>query len=132
LSRKSAISVGTIARFSVSENGVLLYQGGSAGNHQLAWFNRQGQLLAEVGPRNDYLSLRLSPDERHVVVNRLDDPDTVFPTIWVMDLLREGVVFVLPTLVVRRPNLLSPGLQTAAKSCSAEVTIGVCACYARR
>ena len=81
------------ARFSVSENGVLLYQGDSAGNHQLAWFNRQGQLLAEVGPRNDYLSLRLSPDERHVVVNRLDDPDTVFPTIWVMDLLREGVVF---------------------------------------
>src|SRR5580658_90493 len=81
------------ARFSVSENGVLLYQGDSAGNHQLTWFNRQGQLLAEVGPRNDYLSLRLSPDERHVVVNRLDDPDTVFPTIWVMDLLREGVVF---------------------------------------
>ncbi len=81
------------ARFSVSENGVLLYQGDSAGNHQLAWFNRQGQLLAEVGPRNDYLSLRLSPDERHVVVNRPDGPDTVFPTIWVMDLLREGVVF---------------------------------------
>src|SRR3984885_5139530 len=81
------------ARFSVSENGVLLYQGDSAGNHQLAWFDRRGRLLAEVGPRNDYLSLRLSPDERHVVVNRLDDPDTVFPTIWVMDLLREGAVF---------------------------------------
>jgi hypothetical protein len=81
------------ARFSVSDNGVLLYHGGRAGNHQFAWFDRQGRLLAEVGPRNDYLSFRLSPDERHVVVNRLDDPDTVFPTIWVMDLLREGAVF---------------------------------------
>src|SRR5580704_12235369 len=81
------------ARFSVSDNGVLLYHGGRAGNHQFAWFDRQGRLLTEVGPRNDYLSFRLSPDERHVVVNRLDDPDTVFSTIWVMDLLREGVVF---------------------------------------
>ena len=81
------------ARFSVSDNGVLLYHGGRAGNHQFGWFDRQGRLLAEVGPRNDYLSFRLSPDERHVVVNRLDDPDTVFPTIWVMDLLREGAVF---------------------------------------
>jgi Tol biopolymer transport system component len=81
------------ARFSVSDNGVLLYHGGRAGNHQFAWFDRQGRMLAEVGPRNDYLSFRLSPDERHVVVNRLDDPDTAFPTIWVMDLLREGAVF---------------------------------------
>jgi Tol biopolymer transport system component len=81
------------ARFSVSDNGVLLYHGGRAGNHQFAWFDRQGRQLAEIGPRNDYLSFRLSPDERHVVVNRLDDPDTVFPTIWVMDLLREGAVF---------------------------------------
>jgi Tol biopolymer transport system component len=81
------------ARFSVSDNGVLLYHGGRAGNHQFVWFDRQGRLLAEVGPRNDYLSFRLSPAEGHVVVNRLDDPDTVFPTIWVMDLLREGAVF---------------------------------------
>src|SRR6266851_10154636 len=81
------------ARFSVSGNGVLLYQGGSAENHQFAWFDRQGQLLAAVGPRNDYISFRLSPDERYVAVNRFEDPDTVFPTIWVMDLLREGAVF---------------------------------------
>ena len=92
------------ARFSVSGNGVLLYQGGSAANHQLAWFDRQGQLLAAVGPRNDYLSFRLSPDERHVVVNRLDDPDTVFPTIWVMDLLRDGAVFRFTDTGVAEPE----------------------------
>ena len=92
------------ARFSVSDNGILLYQGGTAGNHQLAWFDRQGQSLVEVGPRNDYLSFRLSPEESHVVVNRLDDPDTVFPTIWVMDLLPEGAVFRFTDTGVAEPE----------------------------
>jgi Tol biopolymer transport system component len=80
------------ARFSVSSNGVLLYQGGSAENHQLAWFDRRGNLLAAVGPHNDYGAFSLSPDERHVAVYRDDDPATVSPTIWVMDLSRQGAV----------------------------------------
>ena len=67
--------------FSVSGNGVLLYQGGRSGNHQLTWFNRQGKALSTAGPRSDYYSFRLSPDERHVAVNQYDDPGTVFPTI---------------------------------------------------
>ena len=78
--------------FSVSGNGVLLYQGGRSGNHQLTWFSRQGKALSTAGPRNDYWSFRLSPDERHVAVNQYDDPGTVFPTIWVIDLLRGGAV----------------------------------------
>src|SRR6266849_3565740 len=80
------------ARFSVSSNGVLVYQGGSAENRQLAWFDRRGNLLAAVGPPNDYRSFSLSPDERLVAVDRLDDPATVLPTIWLMDLSREGAV----------------------------------------
>ncbi len=80
------------ARFSVSSNGVLVYQGGSAENRQLAWFDRRGNLLAVVGPPNDYRSFSLSPDERLVAVDRLDDPATVLPTIWLMDLSREGAV----------------------------------------
>jgi hypothetical protein len=81
------------ASFSVSGNGLLLYQGGSAENQQFSWFDRQGKLLATVGPRNDFISFSLSPDEKHVVFYRDDDPATVHPTIWVMDLLREGAVF---------------------------------------
>ena len=80
------------ASFSVSGNGVLLYQGGSAENQQFAWFDRQGKLLTAIGPRNDYISFNLSPDERHIAFYRDDDPATVFPTIWVMDLSREGAV----------------------------------------
>jgi Tol biopolymer transport system component len=82
----------SLARFSVSSNGVLVYEGGSAENRQFAWFDRQGKRLASAGPRNDYAAFSLSPDERHVAVQRYDDPDAVFPTIWVMDLLREGAV----------------------------------------
>ena len=79
------------ASFSVSSDGVLLYQG--AEHHQFSWFDRQGKLLASVGPANDCLSFTLSPDERYVALHRHDDPDTLMPTIWVMDLLREGAVF---------------------------------------
>ena len=79
--------------FSVSADGVLLYQDGSAESQQFSWLDRQGKLLAEVGPRNDYAAFSLSPDENHVAIQRFDDPDTVFPTIWMMDLLRDGAVF---------------------------------------
>ena len=79
------------ATFSVSSNGMLLYQG--AEHQQFSWFDRQGKLLATVGPHNDCLSFSLSPDERYLALHRHDDPDTVLPTIWVMDLFREGAVF---------------------------------------
>ena len=79
--------------FSVSGNGVLLYQGGCAENQQFAWFDRQGKLLSAIGPRNDSISFNLSPDQRHVAFYRDDDPATVCPTIWVMDLLRDGAIF---------------------------------------
>lgn len=80
------------AGFSVSANGVLLYQDGSAENHQFAWFDRQGKLLEAIGPRNNYEAFSLSPDEVHIAILRSDDPATVMPTIWVMDLMREGAV----------------------------------------
>jgi Tol biopolymer transport system component len=80
------------ARFSVSGNGVLLYQSGCAENRQLSWFDRRGKPLSAAGPRNDYLSFQLSPDEKYAAVNRFEDPGTAFPTIWVLDLLRHGAV----------------------------------------
>ena len=92
------------ARFSISANGVLLYQGGCAEDHQLAWFDRQGANLSSVGPRNNCLSFSLSPDERYVAMHRHDDPDTVLPTIWVMDLLRQSAVFRFTDADVAQPE----------------------------
>jgi Tol biopolymer transport system component len=88
--------------FSVSSNGVLLYQGPE--HRQFSWFDRQGKLLATVGPHNECLSFALSPDERYVALHRHDDPDTVLPTIWVMDLLREGAVFRFTDTDVAQPE----------------------------
>ena len=79
------------ASFSTSSKGVLLYQG--AEHQQFCWFDRQGKLLAPAGSQNDCLSFTLSPDERYVALHRHDDPDTILPTIWVMDLSRGGAVF---------------------------------------
>jgi hypothetical protein len=81
------------ARFSVSSKGVLLYQAGCAENLQLTWFDRQGKSISAAGLPNDFLSIKLSPDDRYLAVHRHDDPDTTQPTIWVMDLLRDGAVF---------------------------------------
>jgi eukaryotic-like serine/threonine-protein kinase len=78
------------AGFSVSSAGVLLYQAGSAENRQFAWFDRQGKLLSTFGPSNDYGSFSLSPDDKRVAVQQYDDPDTALPTIWMMDLSRQG------------------------------------------
>lgn len=80
------------ARFSVSNNGVLVYQESRAENQQLTWLDRRGHLLSEVGPRNNYEAFSLSPDEKHVAIYRDDDPATPFPTIWVMDLSHGGGV----------------------------------------
>jgi len=92
------------ASISVSNNGVLLYQGGSAENQQFCWVDRQGALLMSIGPRNDFISFSLSPDERYVAFYREDDPATAQPKIWVMDLLREGAVFRLTDPAVSGPE----------------------------
>jgi Tol biopolymer transport system component len=92
------------ARFCVSNNGVLLYQGGGAERHQLGWIDRQDKSLSAAGPCSDYFSMSLSPDERYVALHRHDDPDSVLPTIWVMDLLRENAVFRITDADVAMPE----------------------------
>jgi len=100
--------------FSVSSNGMLLYQG--AERHQFSWLDRRGKLLGAVGPDNDCLSFTLSPDERYVALHRHDDPDTALPTIWVMDLLRDGAVF-----RITDTNLVQPELSPVWSPDSSEV-----------
>ena len=89
--------------FSVSSNGVLLYLG--AQHQQMSWFDRQGKLLEVIWPRNDALSFALSPDERYVALHRHDDPDTVLPTLWVMDLSRENALFRFTDTDVAQPEM---------------------------
>jgi serine/threonine protein kinase len=80
------------ARFSVSENGVLVYQAGSGGAEasQLAWFDRQGKQIELVGTPGPYRTLALSPDEKRLAVE-LTDLQAGSGDVWLFDLSRRGV-----------------------------------------
>src|SRR5262249_16881725 len=73
--------------FSVSENGVLAYQGSSAVNRRLIWVDRQGNQLGTIALPANYGGFRLSPDEKFVALGR-PDAQTRGGDIWLLDLQR--------------------------------------------
>jgi Tol biopolymer transport system component len=76
--------------YSVSGNGVLAYQTGGIVETELRWLDREGTDLGSAGEPEPYPQLALSPDERRVVVERVD-PDLMTTDLWVLDLTRGGV-----------------------------------------
>ena len=85
------------ASISISNDGLLLYRGGTNENHQFTWIGRQGETIATIGPRNRMASgpysFNLSPDGKRVAIHRHDDPNAAPSTIWVMDLYRDGILW---------------------------------------
>jgi Tol biopolymer transport system component len=75
------------ADFSASSNGVIAYQGNSEKDRQLTWFDRKGKELGTAGPRNNYRSFSLSPDEKRLAIEA-DDPASGRAELWIMDLQR--------------------------------------------
>ena len=73
--------------FSTSETGVLAFVGFNAPTTQLAWFDRGGKQLGQIGGPAADLGIRLSPDEKQLAVGRLD-LQAGTPDIWVIDLER--------------------------------------------
>jgi len=71
----------------VSENGVLLYETGSAngGTNQFGWYDRSGKSLGPVGATGNVWDPALSPDEKLIVFRRLT---AVGSDLWVRDLSR--------------------------------------------
>jgi eukaryotic-like serine/threonine-protein kinase len=78
-----------VGSFSASENGVLGYRALPSlfNRTQLAWVDRTGKLLGNVGPPGRYNSLALSPDGGRVALARLDDSGD--PDIWILDVYRD-------------------------------------------
>ena len=75
------------AHFSLSSDGnVLVYRSGGL-DYRLAWFDRSGRSLGEVGPSGGYMQVRLSPDGGRVAVAQ-PDPRTGNRDIWLLDLPR--------------------------------------------
>src|SRR5712691_830514 len=74
------------AAVSVSQNGVLAYRTRfDAGLSDLAWFDRSGKRLESVGESDQYSNPALSPDEKKLVVSRLD-PQVRTRDLWLCDL----------------------------------------------
>jgi DNA-binding winged helix-turn-helix (wHTH) protein len=61
------------ASFSVSRNGVLVWRVGRAGLAQLTWFDRTGKVLGTAGPPCLGDVVRLSGDEKHVLLYTVAD-----------------------------------------------------------
>jgi Tol biopolymer transport system component/tRNA A-37 threonylcarbamoyl transferase component Bud32 len=77
------------ALFSVSETGVLVFLSNIFTNTQLAWFDRGGKPLAQVGTLAQQNYPRLSPDEKRLAVSR-GDPQAGSGDIWLIDLARNN------------------------------------------
>jgi len=73
--------------FSVSENGILAYRGGSYQIGHLLWIDRSGKQIGQLGAADLYFTLGLSPDEKRVAVDRVD-ADTGATDLWLFDLAR--------------------------------------------
>jgi dipeptidyl aminopeptidase/acylaminoacyl peptidase len=89
--------------FSVSENGVLIWQGDQRLDTQLIWFDRAGREVGTVGSLIKSLFTnrpRLSPDGKRVATTSLvTNPETMNQDIWVIDLARD-----LPTPLTDDPG----------------------------
>jgi serine/threonine protein kinase/Tol biopolymer transport system component len=69
-------------RFSVSENGLLVYQTGAPGMRQLIWFDRAGNRLSNVGDPGRFDSVEFSTDRKFFAVTLTEQRNT---DIWLYD-----------------------------------------------
>jgi dipeptidyl aminopeptidase/acylaminoacyl peptidase len=62
------------ARFSISDNGVLVHQAQESVLFQLRWYDRTGQARGTLGAADTVANHRVSPDATRVVIDRADNP----------------------------------------------------------
>ena len=74
------------AAFGVSANGVLVYRPATpAVTNDLVWFDRTGKNLGILAAAGAQVGPVMSPDQRHVLIQRRDVP---WSDLWLIDLLR--------------------------------------------
>jgi len=69
-------------RFSVSENGLLVYQAGAPGMRQLAWFDLAGHRLSNLAEPGRFDSVEFSPDRKSFAAALTEQRNT---DIWLYD-----------------------------------------------
>jgi Tol biopolymer transport system component/predicted Ser/Thr protein kinase len=83
------VTMGDLATFSVSQNGVLVYlsRGRQSGSN-LIIYDRSGKPIRAVGEIGNYMGVRFSPDAQRIAVD-LFDPQSRQNDIWVYELARD-------------------------------------------
>jgi serine/threonine protein kinase len=79
---------GAVASFSVSENGVLVYQPEVPPVNQLRWMDRSGKKVGEAMPPGVFQRLRLSADGKNILLARVE-PGTHRADFWKFDINRK-------------------------------------------
>ena len=74
--------------FSVSDNGILVYQAGASSGTELVWFDRKGKRLGKIGDARAYRDLQLAPDEKTVSVT-ISPPNSAKTDVWLLDPIRQ-------------------------------------------
>ncbi len=103
-------------RYSVSDNGILVWQSNWKREYQLLWFDREGKQVGSVGPVMEVTSGQephLSPDGKRLVIKRDSN-------IWVIDLARDTGIR-LSTVFSQLPLWTPDGSQIIFQSSTDEV-----------
>ena len=74
------------AAFGTGQNGTLVYQS-HRDVDRLAWFDRTGRPLGDVGTKGNYLDLAISPDGRRTLLSRARSGSGTYD-VWLLDLDR--------------------------------------------
>jgi Tol biopolymer transport system component len=81
-------AIGGYGAFSVSQNNTIVYRAGSGSRSVLAWFDRTGKQLGQVGAAGAYLAPSLSPDGSKVVATMTAENGN--NDIWLLDAIRNA------------------------------------------
>lgn len=83
---QTVLTSGKAGFFSVSANGLLLYQAGQAGGRdQLTWFDRMGNRLATLGEPSAISTIEFSPDRKRLGATVVDGSNI---DVWTYDVAR--------------------------------------------
>ena len=83
VARRPSLPVSSL--FSASQNGVLVYLNAVSPDIQLAWYKRDGARLGSIGEPGPNEGMRISPDEKQLVLDRTD-PQTGKNDVWTLQL----------------------------------------------
>ena len=73
--------------FSVSQNGVLVFQSGSSVGMRLTWMDRSGRVLGYLGDAASYADVQMSPDRKWVSATKTQVSGRT--EIWLIDVARK-------------------------------------------